>query len=322
MALPWYAHKIAKYERKTAHLSMLQHGAYRLLLDHYYRTAAPLPAKLEQVHRICRAVAEEEQQAVSAVLNEFFVLKQGGWHNETADEELEKMAELSKKRSQAAGDRWGENAKKTRRQRVSAAKDAATHSDAEWAALLAITGYKCLKCGASGADAELTKDHIIPLCKGGTDAISNLQPLCARCNSARGSEPEDYRAAAFRNDAIASEEGSNRNASAQHLHHTLNTQPIPITKQENISSFVVGRGGKRAGKSDGVTIEDPDERIARFQKSIAQELGRDGWTIVAAAADPQNPNYDQALAACQASAKRLGKGWPHRWPAPQQARSA
>lgn len=100
--LPWYAHNIEKYERKTAHLTMVQHGAYRLMMDHYYKTAAPLPAKLEQVHRICRAVAEDEQATVSAVLSEFFELKSDGWHNKQADEELAKMAEISGKRRKAA----------------------------------------------------------------------------------------------------------------------------------------------------------------------------------------------------------------------------
>lgn len=100
--LPWYAHDIKAYERKTAHLSMLEHGAYRLMMDHYYKTAAPLPASVEQVHRICRALEEAEQIACTCILHQFFVLEADGWHNIKVDEELSRMAELSGKRSKAA----------------------------------------------------------------------------------------------------------------------------------------------------------------------------------------------------------------------------
>lgn len=103
--LPWYAHSIASYEKRTAHLTMLQHGAYRLLMDHYYKMAAPLPAPLMHLHRICRAVADEEKAAVSAVLSEFFTLQDDGWHNERADEELARMAIISDKRRKAANSR-------------------------------------------------------------------------------------------------------------------------------------------------------------------------------------------------------------------------
>jgi 5-methylcytosine-specific restriction enzyme A len=40
--------------------------------------------------------------------------------------------------------------------------------------------YQCRGCGAT---QELTIDHIVPLAKGGTDDLSNLQTLCRSCNS-------------------------------------------------------------------------------------------------------------------------------------------
>ena len=43
--------------------------------------------------------------------------------------------------------------------------------------------YTCCECGAKKEDgATLHIDHIIPVSKGGTDELSNLQTLCADCN--------------------------------------------------------------------------------------------------------------------------------------------
>ena len=43
--------------------------------------------------------------------------------------------------------------------------------------------YRCVECGASKDDgATLHVDHKIPVSKGGTDELSNLQTLCSDCN--------------------------------------------------------------------------------------------------------------------------------------------
>ena len=54
------------------------------------------------------------------------------------------------------------------------------HSLAEWEWLKKHHDYRCAVCGQ---DRPLTKDHIIPLSLGGSDNISNIQPLCRNCNS-------------------------------------------------------------------------------------------------------------------------------------------
>lgn len=51
-------------------------------------------------------------------------------------------------------------------------------------------GRNCLKCGTN---EKISIDHIIPVSKGGKDETLNLQPLCRRCNSSKGSKIIDYR---------------------------------------------------------------------------------------------------------------------------------
>jgi hypothetical protein len=43
-------------------------------------------------------------------------------------------------------------------------------------------GQKCVTCGKP-AD---TIDHIIPIARGGTNDLSNLQPMCWECNKKKG----------------------------------------------------------------------------------------------------------------------------------------
>lgn len=106
MTNAWYPHYPGDYGRDTGHLSLAQHGAYRLLLDLYYATAAPLLGDVAALYRICRAFDDAERNAVDSILSEFFDLRTDGYHNSRADIELKKRAEFHEKLSNAARKRW------------------------------------------------------------------------------------------------------------------------------------------------------------------------------------------------------------------------
>jgi uncharacterized protein YdaU (DUF1376 family) len=104
----WYPRHYKDYQLDTSHLSMLEHGAYTLLLDHYYLTGKPLLADIRAVARQMRCMLPEEVEAVKSVLEQFFTLQADGWHNKRADEELSRRSELIVKR-QAVGKRGAES---------------------------------------------------------------------------------------------------------------------------------------------------------------------------------------------------------------------
>ncbi len=59
----------------------------------------------------------------------------------------------------------------------------------EWELVRAWWG-RCLACGTSEG---LTVEHVVPLSRGGSNAVTNLQVLCGPCNSRKGARYADYR---------------------------------------------------------------------------------------------------------------------------------
>jgi 5-methylcytosine-specific restriction endonuclease McrA len=55
----------------------------------------------------------------------------------------------------------------------------------EWELLKREYHHRCPSCGKSEPFIQLTVDHIIPLIKGGSNWIWNIQPLCGSCNSSK-----------------------------------------------------------------------------------------------------------------------------------------
>lgn len=85
----YYKRFMGDYARDTGHLSLVEHGVYTVLLDHYYSTGAPLPGSFNSLYRICRAIEEIEQAAVRTIAEAHFPLAADGCrHNHRADEEI------------------------------------------------------------------------------------------------------------------------------------------------------------------------------------------------------------------------------------------
>lgn len=79
------------------------------------------------------------------------------------------------------------------RRRARIAEAEGTFTTAEWEALRK-RYTRCPDCGRrwseipvlKGKKTAITRDHVIPIAKGGRNDISNLRPLCYSCNSRKG----------------------------------------------------------------------------------------------------------------------------------------
>jgi uncharacterized phage protein (TIGR02220 family) len=106
----YYRRYVGDYLRDTSRLSILEHGAYNLLLDYYYAEDGPISLDLEEVYRMVRAQLPEERRAVVKVLTTYFVKMDDGYHNSRADQEIQIAKETIEAQrnsgKEAADKRW------------------------------------------------------------------------------------------------------------------------------------------------------------------------------------------------------------------------
>lgn len=83
-----YPHHIGDYLKDTAHLSLLEHGCYRRLLDVYYTREKPYQDAVEAC-KLIGAKTSQEKAAVGVLLSDYFREEPDGWHQRRCDQEIE-----------------------------------------------------------------------------------------------------------------------------------------------------------------------------------------------------------------------------------------
>lgn len=123
-----------------------------------------------------------------------YIQKAQRFHQNNREKRLEQMAKWRKKNPRYASD-WfkahpGYSRSKLHAYKARRRGNGGVFSPEEWDALCELFENRCLSCGEQ---KPLTRDHVIPVSKGGTNTIDNLQPLCLSCNCSKGDKEIDYR---------------------------------------------------------------------------------------------------------------------------------
>ena len=100
----FYDFHIGDYTSRTAHLEPMEDLAYRRLLDLYYVREEALPVEIDRLAKLVRLKGQED--AIEAVLHEFFELEARGWMHGKCEEVIAAAQEKRGKAQGSANKRW------------------------------------------------------------------------------------------------------------------------------------------------------------------------------------------------------------------------
>jgi uncharacterized protein YdaU (DUF1376 family) len=104
--LHYYQHNIADYRKDTTHLTLLEHGCYRQLLDQFYLDETPLPLEEDKLFRLFNARSEDEKNAIRNVLNDFWTKTEDGYVQGRSKTEIELYKDRLEVATKSAKKRW------------------------------------------------------------------------------------------------------------------------------------------------------------------------------------------------------------------------
>ena len=112
----YYKFNISDYRKDTSHLTLVEHGIYRMLIDTYYLNEKPLSDDIAKLMRSHSIRTEVEEVALKNVLDDFFSLKDNGYHHKGCDQRLTEIYAKSEKARDSAKARWKKDANAVRTQ--------------------------------------------------------------------------------------------------------------------------------------------------------------------------------------------------------------
>ena len=109
--MKFYKRWLGDYAKDTAGLTLLEHGAYNVMLDLYYSTEEPLPSDNDSLYRMTRAMTEPEQKVIHTVLEQLWEKTPDGWVNKRAVKEIDRYGRYTEDQRAKAAKRWSGDSK-------------------------------------------------------------------------------------------------------------------------------------------------------------------------------------------------------------------
>lgn len=105
-----YQHNIERYRRDTGSLTLVQHGAYRTIMDEFYLTGGFLPNNPSSLYRIAKCQNLAEKRAVDFVVARYWHDRGDGYLTQKyAENELKRISKVASENSEKAKAKWSKN---------------------------------------------------------------------------------------------------------------------------------------------------------------------------------------------------------------------